>query len=137
MILAGISTSTRSCLSIPNNNTRPIFGHPRILREILLEGTMASDTKFGGTSSWLRAQWSNPGDAFTILLIIGGDIVQTAIAQLCAGPVPYLTPVSFSFGWVSSFPYLLVEHVFDSFSGRLRCLVPSICCWREQIDAEA
>lgn len=53
------------------------------------------------TTTWLRDQWSNPNDIFTILLIIGGDIVQVAIAQLCAGPVPYLTPVSFSFGWVT------------------------------------
>ena len=52
------------------------------------------------TSDWLRTQWSNPHDIFTILLIIGGDIVQKAIAQLTAGPVPRLTPVSFSFGWV-------------------------------------
>jgi hypothetical protein len=53
------------------------------------------------TKEWLRAQWSNPTDIFTILLIFGGEVVQVAMAQLCAGPVPYLTPVSFSFGWVS------------------------------------
>ncbi|KAK5174532.1 uncharacterized protein LTR77_001612 [Saxophila tyrrhenica] len=62
---------------------------------------MAGDGSFEGTAAWLRGQWSNPGDIFTILLLIGGDIVQTAIAQLCAGPVPGLTPVSFSFGWVT------------------------------------
>lgn len=53
-----------------------------------------------GTESRLRDQWRNPSDIFTILMILGGDIVQVAIAQLCAGPVPFLTPVSFSFGWV-------------------------------------
>lgn len=53
------------------------------------------------TSAWVRAQWSNPGDIFTILLIVGGDIVQKAIAQLTAGPTPNFTPVSFSFGWVT------------------------------------
>jgi hypothetical protein len=55
-----------------------------------------------GTSAWLRGQLQNPGDIFNLLLLIGGDVLRTAIAQLSAGPVPYLTPVSFSFGWVSS-----------------------------------
>lgn len=51
------------------------------------------------------SQWKNPKDALTILLIIGGDIVQKAIAQLC-GEV--FVPVAFSFGWVSySFNALL------------------------------
>ncbi len=61
---------------------------------------MADDGSFEGTAAWLRGQWSNPSDIFTILLLIGGDIVQAAIAQLSAGPVSGLTPVSFSFGWV-------------------------------------
>ncbi|KAI5211049.1 hypothetical protein AUEXF2481DRAFT_39077 [Aureobasidium subglaciale EXF-2481] len=56
---------------------------------------------FPGAAVWLREQWSNPRDIFTILLIIGGDIVRVAVAQLSAGPVSYLTPVAFSFGWVS------------------------------------
>ncbi|KAF2147702.1 hypothetical protein K461DRAFT_248571 [Myriangium duriaei CBS 260.36] len=60
-----------------------------------------NDSGFEGVSPWVRGQWRNPSDIFTILLIIGGDIVQTAIAQLCAGPHRYITPVSFSFGWVS------------------------------------
>ncbi|KAK5716507.1 hypothetical protein LTR15_009398 [Elasticomyces elasticus] len=62
---------------------------------------MAETTAPDDTAAWLQEQWSNPSDIFTVLLIIGGDIVRAAIAQLCAGPVPYLTPVSFSFGWVS------------------------------------
>ena len=48
----------------------------------------------------LQAQTANPTDIFTILLIIGGEVVQVAMAQLCAGPVPYLDSVSFPFGWV-------------------------------------
>lgn len=71
---------------------------------------MADD--FPGTAAWLRGQWSNPSDIFTILLIIGGDIVRVAVAQLCAGPVPYLTPVSFSFGWVG-----LASTSFEKTSG--------------------
>lgn len=54
-----------------------------------------------GTAHWIKEQWSNPSDIFSILLIIGGDIVRMAIAQLCAGPIPHVVPVSFSFGWVS------------------------------------
>ena len=77
------------------------------------------------TQSELRAQWANPGDILSVLLLIGGDIVQKAIAQLVgfefrlhgrrqpgAGEqsnfyIP-LTPVAFSFGWVAfSFTQLL------------------------------
>ena len=77
------------------------------------------------TQSELRAQWTNPGDILSVLLLIGGDIVQKAIAQLigfevqlygCRRPgastqpilaIP-LTPVAFSFGWVAfSFSQLL------------------------------
>ncbi|KAF2226300.1 hypothetical protein BDZ85DRAFT_287387 [Elsinoe ampelina] len=53
------------------------------------------------TTTWLISQWTNPRDIFTVLLIVGGDVVQLAIAQICAGPVPWLAPVPFSFGWVS------------------------------------
>jgi len=59
-----------------------------------------ADTAQVASSAWLRDQWHNPSDIFTILLIIGGEVVQIAIAQLCAGPIPYLVPVTFSFGWV-------------------------------------
>jgi hypothetical protein len=50
------------------------------------------------TVSQLRSQWSNPGDVLSLLLIIGGDIVQKALAQSTAGRVPH---VCFSFGWVA------------------------------------
>ena len=88
------------------------------------------------TGAWLRDQWSNPSDIFTILLIIGGDVVQVAIAQLCAGPVPGLTPVSFSFGWVNqithfskadSLPVLTVPklEIYRSHMPSPRCSRPS------------
>ena len=56
----------------------------------------------------LSSQWQNPGDILSLLLLIGGDIVQKAIAQLFGvyvqpvrgSPRIYLTPVAFSFGWV-------------------------------------
>ena len=61
--------------------------------------SMANQTH-DASFAWLQRQWRNPSDIFTILLIIGGEVVQVAIAQLCAGPVPSLAPVTFSFGWV-------------------------------------
>jgi len=54
-------------------------------------------------NSWqsaIKGQWQEPHDIFSLLLIIGGDIIQKAIAQLAGGPYP-VTPVAFSFGWVS------------------------------------
>ncbi|KAH0375530.1 putative glucokinase, partial [Aureobasidium melanogenum] len=77
------------------------------------------------TQAELRTQWTNPGDILSVLLLIGGDIVQKAIAQLVGyelnlyerqkpGTIPKsifgapLTPVAFSFGWVAfSFTQLL------------------------------
>lgn len=77
------------------------------------------------TQAELRAQWTNTGDILSVLLLIGGDVVQKAIAQLVGyevrlyerqkpGAIPEsifaipLTPVAFSFGWVAfSFTQLL------------------------------
>ncbi|TEY30982.1 hypothetical protein BOTCAL_0830g00020 [Botryotinia calthae] len=62
------------------------------------------------TAGSLRKQWSNPGDILSLLLLIGGDTVQKAIAQLVGYTLsPFgsnrlsvgLTPVAFSFGWVA------------------------------------
>ncbi|KAF9266948.1 hypothetical protein L218DRAFT_921752 [Marasmius fiardii PR-910] len=47
----------------------------------------------------VKQQWQNPSDIFTILMIIGGDIVQIALTQLVSSK--FVTPVAFSFGWVS------------------------------------
>ncbi|KAM0801860.1 hypothetical protein BDR22DRAFT_888307 [Usnea florida] len=60
------------------------------------------------TKTQLATQWQNPGDILSLLLLVGGDVVQRAIAQLVGvyvqpfrnGPRLYLTPVAFSFGWV-------------------------------------
>src|SRR5271169_122998 len=61
--------------------------------------------------SQMRTQWTNPGDIFTLLLLIGGDIVQKALAQLVGVRISLskkgdgfgipLTPVAFSFGWAA------------------------------------
>lgn len=50
--------------------------------------------------SSVRTQWENPHDILSILMIIGGDVVQRAVAQL-AGSRFSFTPVAFSFGWVA------------------------------------
>ncbi|EXJ58362.1 hypothetical protein A1O7_05787 [Cladophialophora yegresii CBS 114405] len=52
----------------------------------------------GEPSSEFWAQWKNPGDVFSVLLILGGDVVGRALAQLAGSR---LTPVAFSFGWVA------------------------------------
>ncbi|KAI0714501.1 hypothetical protein C8Q76DRAFT_648414, partial [Earliella scabrosa] len=49
----------------------------------------------------LRGSWRSPEDILTLLMLIGGDIVQRAVAQLAlTGPGPF-TPVAFSFGWLA------------------------------------
>ncbi|KAI0024779.1 hypothetical protein F4780DRAFT_554712 [Xylariomycetidae sp. FL0641] len=62
------------------------------------------------TSTEIRKQWANPGDVLSLLLLIGGDIVQKAIAQLVGYQLHLpsqrsrrfaVTPVVFSFGWAA------------------------------------
>jgi hypothetical protein len=52
----------------------------------------------GEPSNEFLAQWKNPGDVFSVLLILGGDIVARALAQLVGSGI---TPVAFSFGTCS------------------------------------
>lgn len=62
-----------------------------------------------GTLLELQNQWANPGDVLSLLLLIGGDTVQKAIAQLVGYTFhPFggrfgigVAPVAFSFGWVA------------------------------------
>ncbi|AEO68450.1 uncharacterized protein THITE_14002, partial [Thermothielavioides terrestris NRRL 8126] len=49
-------------------------------------------------SSWMLSQWRNPGDILSVLLLLGPDVIQRAIAQLAGRAI---TPVAFSFGWVA------------------------------------
>ena len=51
---------------------------------------------FQATSTAFADEWSQPSNyAFTILLLLGGDVVSRALAQLAGG---WITPVAFSFG---------------------------------------
>ncbi|KAI1407755.1 hypothetical protein F5Y13DRAFT_205672 [Hypoxylon sp. FL1857] len=62
------------------------------------------------TKDELRSQWANPGDILSLLLLIGSDIVQKAIAQLVGYRIHLwgsrnrgisIAPVAFSFGWAA------------------------------------
>jgi hypothetical protein len=58
-------------------------------------------------STLFRDEWKSPSNyAFTILLLLGGDVVTSALAQLAGGK---LTPVAFSFGTVC-IPYKLLKN---------------------------
>ncbi|KAH8723096.1 hypothetical protein GQ44DRAFT_621333 [Phaeosphaeriaceae sp. PMI808] len=61
----------------------------------------------------LYAQWHNPGDILSVLLILGPDIVKTAVGQLTGRAI---VPVAFSFGWVAYALSALLSTVGD---GRL------------------
>lgn len=63
-----------------------------------------------GPAAQLRAQWVNPSDILSLLLLIGGDVVQKAISQMVGYTIKLpgravhgipVTPVAFSFGWVA------------------------------------
>ena len=68
--------------------------------------------------SQLQAQWRNPGDILSLLLLVGGDVIQKALAQFVGYHIHLdkdrrlsisVAPVAFSFGWVSyAFSSLLV-----------------------------
>ncbi|RYP25809.1 hypothetical protein DL767_008268 [Monosporascus sp. MG133] len=49
-------------------------------------------------ASYFRQQWTGATDVFTVLFILGGDVVQLALAAV-AGDV--IVPLAFSFGWVA------------------------------------
>ncbi|KAG6354187.1 hypothetical protein INS49_004791 [Diaporthe citri] len=43
-------------------------------------------------------EWTQPSDTFSVLLIVGGDVIQLTLANLTGVMV---TPITFSFGWVA------------------------------------
>ncbi|KAF1953709.1 hypothetical protein CC80DRAFT_527113 [Byssothecium circinans] len=45
-----------------------------------------------------RTHFEEPSDIFSVLLILGGDVIQSALAATTGG---IITPVAFSFGWVA------------------------------------
>jgi hypothetical protein len=65
------------------------------------------------TAAEFPVQWHNPKKVIAVVLIIGGEIVQKALAQLSGS---LIVPVSFSFGWVAYAFSTIVTMVGD---GRL------------------
>ncbi|PCH39065.1 hypothetical protein WOLCODRAFT_141087 [Wolfiporia cocos MD-104 SS10] len=57
----------------------------------------------------VKAQWRNPNDILSIVQLIGGDTVQTALAASTSPS--YFTPVAFSFGWVA-YAFSTISTVF-------------------------
>lgn len=70
----------------------------------MLPSLLARTWNPGRTSAEFFDQWHNPADVFSVLLILGGDVVARALAQLSGSRV---TPVAFSF--VRSKSSLLVQ----------------------------
>jgi hypothetical protein len=64
----------------------------------------------------LSQQWVSPSEILAVLLLIGGNIIQMALAQLSGSPI---VPVAFSFGWASYAFSALLSAVGD------RKLMPS------------
>ncbi|KAL6826564.1 hypothetical protein V8C40DRAFT_244504 [Trichoderma camerunense] len=57
------------------------------------------------TANDFRDQWTNPSDIFSLLLLVGGDVIQKALAQFTLNS---FRPMAFSFGWVAyAFSHLL------------------------------
>jgi hypothetical protein len=67
-----------------------VFDMPPVLADIVRRNFNP-----GETSAEFWTQWKNPGDVFSVLLILGGDVVGRALAQVTGSP---FTPVAFSFG---------------------------------------
>lgn len=55
----------------------------------------ANSSYFSKSADEFRQQWTQPTDVFSVLLLLGGEIVNKALAQLAGG---VFTPVTFSFG---------------------------------------
>ncbi|KAF2135511.1 uncharacterized protein K452DRAFT_293164 [Aplosporella prunicola CBS 121167] len=63
-----------------------------------LDQLLRRDFNPGISSGEFSDQWKRPSDIFSTLLILGGDVIGRALAQLTGSRV---TPVAFSFGWVA------------------------------------
>ena len=75
-----------------------------------------------GAATTVVLQWRNPNDVLSILLIVGADVIQKALAQLSGGR---FVSVAFSFGWVSYSFGALMSAAGD---GRLMPSMPD-CPW--------
>ena len=56
------------------------------------------DRSLDATATELKNVWQSPSEVISILMTLGGDIVQKALASLTGGG---FVPICFSFGWVN------------------------------------
>ncbi|KAL1941068.1 hypothetical protein VTO73DRAFT_7704 [Trametes versicolor] len=96
---------------MPPPQLRRLLGHEHQARS---GGAGPANTEpyFSAESS----SWRSPDDILSILMIIGGDIVQRAVAQLAGSGPSHFAPVAFSFGWLAYSVSALTSAVGD---GRL------------------
>ncbi|KAM3547998.1 hypothetical protein ARSEF4850_009678 [Beauveria asiatica] len=73
------------------------------------------------TTAVLTAQWSNPAGFLSLLMLIGGSVIQAALAQLSG---PRFVPICFSFGWIS---YIFSQIPALAGDGRLMPAVDNTC----------
>jgi hypothetical protein len=79
---------------------------------VIFRRLLQNNVTYSEPSHAFSYQWQNPGDVFSVLLILGGDVVTSALAQL-TGTSP-VTPVAFSFGWVAYATAAVVSAVGDN-----------------------
>lgn len=60
----------------------------------------------------VTSQWQGPGNIMDVLLLVGADVIQAALAQISGSSLP--TPVPFSFGWLTYSFSALVSVFGDS-----------------------
>src|SRR5579859_3918404 len=88
-----------------------------------------SSVSSSSIANLLQSQWTSPHDLLTILMIVGGDIIQKALAQMAGAG--YFVPVTFSFGWVSYAFGALLGAVGDN------RIMPTTDCQSVVVNAES
>lgn len=84
-----------SVIQASPTRTIPVHNSPPLYRR--LEATPTASVEVSAAKS-LGEQLKNPAEVLAVLLILGGDIIQKAIAQNVGRR---FVPVAFSFGWVA------------------------------------
>ncbi|KAH6663307.1 hypothetical protein F5X68DRAFT_144521 [Plectosphaerella plurivora] len=83
---------------------------------------LPNDAESSGPAEAFRRQWSQPADVFSVLLLLGGEVVHRALGQLAGGK---MATVTFSFGWASYAIMMLLASIGDA---KLMPVVPSDSC---------
>lgn len=88
-------------------NLRGALPSPALLegtRKTSVELTWTTKSKRDAAAAYFTSQFKSPQSILSVLFLVGGDIVQKAIAQMPGGRYTgrfTWTPAVFSFGWVS------------------------------------